>query len=352
MYYFLTASKDASIFLQQPTQNTGLDEILEVSKVYYGSLKDTARSLVKFDTDSLSSKLSDGSVTMSIAELVLRETEPTEIPLSYSLEINPISQSWEMGNGTRFDDISTSGCTWNYRDSGSNWLPTNVPNSGSATGSFDGKGGMWYTASQATRSYDYESSDLIVDVSSSFSFWLDEGYSNEGFIIKHESSKEDNDIDYGQLKFFSKETHTIYQPKIRIGWDDSRYETGSLQALPEEFKVSLKRLKKSYKAGGRYDIEVFARELYPQKTFNNTFGYSTGSLLPTSSFYQIRDNESNDIIIPFGDYSKISTYGNKSRISLDLTNFEVNRSYRVELKVELTGSSEYFDDDYIFEVTD
>ena len=352
MYYFLTASKDASIFLQQPTQNTGLDEILEVSKVYYGSLKDTARSLIKFDTDSLSSKLSDGSVTMSVAEMVLRETEPSEIPLSYSLEINPVSQSWEMGNGTRFDDISTSGCTWNYRDSGSNWLPTNVPNSGSATGSFDGKGGMWYTASQATRSYDYESSDLIVDVSSSFSFWLDEGYSNEGFIIKHESSKEDNDIDYGQLKFFGKETHTIYQPKVRIGWDDSRYETGSLQALPEEYKISLKRLKKSYKAGGRYDIEVFARELYPQKTFQNTFGYSTGSLLPTSSFYQIKDNESDDIIIPFGEYSKLSTYGNKSRISLDLTNFEVNRSYKVELKVEISGSSEYFDDDYIFEVTE
>jgi len=352
MYYFLTASKDASIFLQQPTQNTGLDEILEVSKVYYGSLKDTARSLIKFDTDSLSSKLSDGSVTMSVAEMVLRETEPTEIPLSYSLEINPISQSWEMGNGTRFDDISTSGCTWNYRDSGSNWLPTNVPNSGSATGSFDGKGGMWYTASQATRSYDYESSDLIVDVSSSFSFWLDEGYSNEGFIIKHESQKEDNDIDYGQLKFFGKETHTIYQPKVRIGWDDSRYETGSLQALPEEYKISLKRLKKSYRAGGRYDIEVFARELYPQKTFQNTFGYSTGSLLPTSSFYQIKDNESDDIIIPFGEYSKLSTYGNKSRISLDLTNFEVNRSYKVELKVEISGSSEYFDDDYIFEVTE
>ena len=40
-----------------------------------------------------------GDVTMSVAELVLRETEPTEIPLSYSLEINPVSQSWEMGNG-------------------------------------------------------------------------------------------------------------------------------------------------------------------------------------------------------------------------------------------------------------
>ena len=58
MYYFLTASKDTTRFSQQPVQNTGLDEILEVSKVYYGDLKDTARSLLKFDLNSLSSKLS------------------------------------------------------------------------------------------------------------------------------------------------------------------------------------------------------------------------------------------------------------------------------------------------------
>ena len=115
MYYFLTASKDASIFQQQPTQNTGLDEVLEVSKVYYGSLKDIARSLIKFDLNTLSQSLYDGDVTMSVAELVLRETETNEIPLSYSLEINPVSQSWEMGIGTRFDDISSEGCTWNYR---------------------------------------------------------------------------------------------------------------------------------------------------------------------------------------------------------------------------------------------
>jgi hypothetical protein len=50
MYHFVTASKDATIYLQQPTQNTGLDEILEVSKTYYGSLKDIAHSLIKFDT--------------------------------------------------------------------------------------------------------------------------------------------------------------------------------------------------------------------------------------------------------------------------------------------------------------
>jgi hypothetical protein len=53
-YYFLTASKDASVYLQQPNQNTGLDEILEVSKVFYGNIRDKSRALLKFDVGYLS----------------------------------------------------------------------------------------------------------------------------------------------------------------------------------------------------------------------------------------------------------------------------------------------------------
>jgi hypothetical protein len=45
----MTASKDATIYLQQPNQNTGLDEIIEVSKVYYGNVKDVSRILIQFD---------------------------------------------------------------------------------------------------------------------------------------------------------------------------------------------------------------------------------------------------------------------------------------------------------------
>ena len=58
-YYFITASNDASIYLQQPNQNTGLDEILEVSKVYYGSIKDISRVLIKFDLDVLSNLINN-----------------------------------------------------------------------------------------------------------------------------------------------------------------------------------------------------------------------------------------------------------------------------------------------------
>jgi hypothetical protein len=48
-YYFLTASKDASVYLQQPNQNTGLDEVMEIGKVYYGNIKDISRALIKFE---------------------------------------------------------------------------------------------------------------------------------------------------------------------------------------------------------------------------------------------------------------------------------------------------------------
>ena len=50
---------------------------------------------------------------MSNVELILRECESNEIPNEYSIYGRiPISESWDMGIGTRFDEISTDGCTW------------------------------------------------------------------------------------------------------------------------------------------------------------------------------------------------------------------------------------------------
>ena len=139
MYYFLTASKDASVYLQQPDQNTGLDEVLEVSKVYYGNIKDVSRALLKFDLTGVSGSIVSGDVKLDEATLILRETDSEELPLEFTLEAYPISQSWEMGNGTRFDEISTAGVTWNYRegDTTQSWLQTSEF-SETSTGSYAG----------------------------------------------------------------------------------------------------------------------------------------------------------------------------------------------------------------------
>jgi len=344
MYYFLTASKDASIYLQQPTQNTGLDEILEVSKTYYGNLKDVARSFIQFNLTPLSSSIVTGEVIMSSAELILRETETSEIPIPYSLYVHPVSQSWEMGPGTRFDEISGDGITWNHKSTGVSWLVADEL-SPDSTGSYNGKGGTWYTSSVTSQSYDYQSSDLQLDVKDIMDLWLDGSLPNNGFIIKHNSSFENDVIDYGQIKFFSKETNTIYQPKIRIGWDDSSFETGSLTELDsDDIHVTFKRLKTKYKVGSKPEIRVFGREKYPLKTFTNQYAYNDVKYLPSTTYYQIKDVVTDEIVIPFSDYSKVSCDSNGNFFKLNLTTWETNREYYIEIKVDRDGVVEYFSD--------
>jgi len=343
MYQFLTASKDATIYLQQPSQNTGLDEILEVSKTYYGNLKDIAHSLIKFDTTPLSSSLVSGEVTMSSAELILRECESSEIPVDYTIYAWPIYQNWDMGIGTRFDEISTDGVTWNSKTTGTDWLEGDYVSG--TTGSFNGKGGTWYTASVATQSFSYESSDVVMDVLTPLQTWLDGSLPNNGWIIKHDSVLENDTEDYGQLKFFGKETNTIYQPKIRIGWDDSTFETGSLTELTsDDIHVTFKRLKTRYKVGSSPEIRVFGREKYPLKTYTNLYAYNDVKFLPSTTYYQVKDIITDEVIIPFSDYTKVSCDSNGNFFKLNLKNWETQRDYYLEIKVERDGVIEYFED--------
>ena len=85
MYYFVTASKDSTIYLQQPSQNTGRDEILEISKTYYGNLKDVSHSLIQFNTNNISASNASGEIEIHSAELILRECESVEIPTDYTI---------------------------------------------------------------------------------------------------------------------------------------------------------------------------------------------------------------------------------------------------------------------------
>jgi len=264
-YYFLTASKDASVYLQQPDQNAGLDEVLEVSKVYYGNIKDVSRTLLKFDVTGLSSSLSDGSVKLTDATLILKETESEELPLEFTLEAYPISQSWEMGNGTRFDDITTSGVTWNNRegDSTLRWLETSEF-SDVSTGSYEGKGGTFYYESSSLQNFEYKTTDVYMDIKDIMIDWISGSIPNDGIIVKLPFEKENDSNDYGILKFFSKETNTIHQPKVRIGWDDSIFTTGSLTELDsEEIKVGIRNFKKEYKVNTTPKLRVIGRDLYP-----------------------------------------------------------------------------------------
>lgn len=97
MILFYTASKDATIYLQQPYQNTGIDEMLELSKVYYGDTQDMSRVLIKFDTTEISKSIANSTIPSGsfTASLQLKITKAEELAANFTIEAYPISGSWK-----------------------------------------------------------------------------------------------------------------------------------------------------------------------------------------------------------------------------------------------------------------
>lgn len=364
MHKFYTSTYDASIYLQQPEQNAGRDEVLEVGKLYYGSSKDIARTLIKFDISTLET----GSGWKAF--LNLKSANSEEIPLEYILHANAISSSWTMGTGTKFDNISTDGVSWYYKDGINKW--TNVTGSLSysdysaqaqggvsgTTGSINnGGGGFWYTGSMASQSFNNEPDDVRMDVTDIVKLWI-AGLPNNGFILHHTLIAENDILDYGLLRFFSKETNTIYEPKLEIVWDDSVFATGSLSPITgsniydalDNSKIVVMDLQKEYSQNIKTKIRIKGRDIYPSKSFTTTFAYDQSKYLPTSSYYQLEDYKTNEIIVPFGEYSKLSCDSKSNYFYLDTSTYPINRTYRLKFKIEMDGVTKIIDDRLTFEI--
>jgi hypothetical protein len=359
MHKFFTSSFDASIYLQQPEQNAGRDEILEVGKLYYGSSKDITRTLIKFDTGSIKSEITSIGTGSWQAFLVLRSANSEEIPLEYSIYANAVSQSWTMGTGTKFDNITSDGVSWKYRDGISMWQDnvtagTAVFTAGT-TGSANAEGGTWYITGSATQSFSNEPDDVRMNVTNIMHQWVSGSLKNNGFIIRHSIDVENNTLDYGILKFFAKETSTIYEPKLELVWDDSSFVTGSLTPVTgsaaDGYKVVVTNLKKEYPSNSKVKIRVKGRDVFPLKSFGTTFEYDQSKYLPSgSAYYQIEDYVTNEIIVPFGDYSKLSCDSTSNYFNLDTSTYPINRTYKLKLKIVESGISNIIDDKLIFEI--
>lgn len=328
MYKIRRPIKDSTIYAYAPTQNAGLDPIIEVGK-YYDDNDNLRlnRGLVHFD-------LSDINYVES-SEMILRVDESHEMPLSYTIYAYPISGSWEMGTGTYSDGITTNGVNWETRNGSSSWAD----------------GGEWHDSLVASQSFEYETGDIQMNVLNIVQNWISGTIDNNGFIIKYSESAESDSLDYGLLQFFSKETHTIHSPMLRIGVDDFVYLTGSRANLNSVSKLSvIPKLYDEYQVNTIHRIYVTGRELYPTKTFDR-YVYQSELPLPKETYYQITDYATGTVIIPFGEYSKVSfdsLVG--SYIKLDFTDWVADRTYEIKFKVIRNEFTEYFSDRYLFKI--
>ena len=185
--------------------------------------------------------------------------------------------------------------------------------------------------------------------------WLSNQYGNYGMLVSFSATQETDETTSGNLKFFSKNTHTIYPPRLEVRWDDSSYNsTGSLTQLTSSGLVEnylyVKSLRESYKENERVRFRIGARKKYIQKTFTESVHISSGSFIPEGSgSYAIKDIATDDFIVPFSDYTSISCDSNSNYFNQWLDGFYPDRVYKILLKLKTDdGQEQIFDGDFEF----
>ena len=378
MHYFTFAEKDATLYEKSGSLNSGLDEILEIRKDVSdaGDVITVSRAVIKFDLSTIS-KLKTAGTIKDTAKYYLNlfDARPTALATSQSLYAYPVSQSWTMGDGRSYDNpITTEGCSWFYR---------NGENDGLLWSEESSSGGSWYSnndgAYEMSHSFGFKSKDMRMDVTGIVNAWLDETIPNEGFILKRSGSyydptttsgsfgnndsgsDEGNSTRFGNFSFFSTDTHTIYPPTLEAVWDDSKWTTGSLDALTksniEDMVIYMKGLRPEYNEKSIAKFRVVGRERFPDKTYSTTADNLTIKYLPSgSSFYSILDAETNDVIVPYGSGSKLSCDSDGNYFLLRMDGYQPERYYKIEYRIQ-SGSAtdeetdQYFDEGFTFKVT-
>lgn len=363
--YRIYPDKDATLYSEAPTSNTGKDEILEIAG--YEDITGTARTnrtLISFDTDEIKdiidTKVSGSSYSASLHFYL---AEASEIPVSFIIEGYPISKTWDEGRG-KFGDIpiDTSGASWSYtlNRGQTGWISSSFITG--ETGSYiSGQtgGGSWFfeisgSSVEFSQSYSNKSDlDLNLNITSFINDVYNDQISNNGLILKLENDFEFNTESNIRLRYFSSETNTVYRPYLEVKWDDSEFITGSNTSLSSDnIEITLKNGKETYFIEEEAIIRLNARPRYPVRTFTTSSVYLTQYFLPSSSYWSIKDYYTGETIIPFDDnFTKISCDSNGSFLKFYFNSLEPERYYTLSIKINIDNSIRVVDIKSVFKVS-
>jgi hypothetical protein len=375
MFRIFYAESDATVFESLETTNTGLDEILEIGKRLGndGETLQKSRALVKFNMNEITSVVSNYSININSCKFILQlyTSNAKNLPAQYTLDAKMVAQPWTNGTGfLAASPLVSNGVQWAKpyaswsldSQSGSLWISSSQQielGSSSIFVSGSGTGGSWLyntgsVSLSASQSFSYQTTDLSLDVSNLILKWISgsnsQSIDNNGFILKFSDADESNDAVTGYIDFFSKETHTIYVPKLTMYWNDTAYSS-SLSAIDLESYTVFTKLKPQYHDTEIVKIRIYARDKYPQKSPTNLFPTQTIKRLPQNTFYTILDAATDEVIIPYDDiYTKVSCDSTSNYIYIDMNGFMPERYYRLQFKIKDGFTEQYVDDDVYFKV--
>jgi hypothetical protein len=308
----------------------------------YNIISTISRALMQFDVNIISQSISNGDIENSASlkyYLTLKNAHANELPLSYNIIAYPLTQDWSIGDGRYQLGGSATGVSWIYTDNYNGNIWNNY-------------GGDFDNTISASQSFNHSDSDIKMDITNIVNKWINGDISNYGVILL--TSLESSSIaSNNSLRFFSTETNTIYSPYLDTYWDDSVYSTGSLLPSTFPYTIVLQNVKKEYKFGSIPRINIFSRPQTPLKNFTKGLQlnyYLTSSYL-APSYYMIKDNESEEVLIDFDEGSKLSCDGNMNYFILDTTALPQERYYKILIKtVEVDGEVNIFDNKNIFKI--
>jgi hypothetical protein len=360
--YKLFSEQDAFIRSQYPAQNTGRDEILEISNINginqlssaQGDLPAVNRALIQFDNSDLNNIITNTVATSSYqVSLRLYLANAGNLPLDYTIQAYPVSQSWDMGTGRVADDPKTdNGCSWTFAgESGSNrWTTTGFSNYVTASFGSTVGGSTWYTGSTETfegdlldpesgQVFDYTSNkDINMFVTDTVRLWLtgSGGIVNNGFVVKLDDTVEFG-TNFVSTNFFSMDTHTIYPPALEIKWDDSMVDnyfitgsgTGSI-VTSSAFISKFTNLQSTFEDSMIYNFEVKTRDTFPARSFQTQSVYLNTKLLPTSSYWAIKDAKTGEMVVDFdSNFTKLSMNSGSNYFKVYMDGLEPERYYQL-----------------------
>ena len=376
--YKIFAEADATIYSAAPEKNTGLDEILEVAVKNNDDplnnyttpvdtpnlIDDIRRAVIKFSSADLAKvkSLTTASYKTYFKAYI---ANAENLSKQYTLELRPLIREWIMGTG-HIGDVPEvrNGVSWYQTGS---YIPNNSGNPIVNWGTSDNSGpneysyylisggGTWNSNILATQSFDYNSSkDIETDITNIFDYWTNPLGPNYGMIIKHTQEVENNSGSYMGLSYFSNDTHTIYPPTLEFRWDDSIYNTGSLQVIQNsDSVVSIANNIGSYKwSSNVIKLRVNSRDKYPARVFTTSSLYMTNKALPEQSYWSIVDLKTNEIVFDFDyEFTKISCDATSSFFNVYMNGLEPERYYKIVIKTTLAdGEIIDWDNDLIFKV--
>ena len=374
--YKLFPSKDTTIYSLFPSMNTGLDEILEATTTTFGANNNinpqVSRFLIQFNQSEINhiidTKISGSNFDTYLNCLV---STVTGLTLSSSIVAHPLAKEFQNGTGKYLDNpLTEDGASWRYPDFSGSTVWTGGVFDSNTTASYNTTygapigGGLWYITGSSfnpiiSASQDfalYQSKDLSLNVSSAVKEWYSGSFSNYGFILKQPDSHEFvNNSEYQvELKYFSRDTHTIYPPYLEFRWDDYSSNTGSSSITTitsSQAYFSLQENPGVFNENSVNRFRIFSRPKYPARVYQTSSLNSTNYYLPSSASFALKDLDTNEYVINFDStYTKVSADSESSYFDIYMNGLEPERYYKVLVSCSLGGNQLIVDDGMYFKV--